>query len=142
MEISPHVQLLFWVLMLVLSAYYFSYGLIIFLKRRKEIKKFGEKTVAKVIDFKLSKDLDGVTYYTPVLEFLDRSGRKIIADAEIGETSKPEQGKEVEVYYLPKDPHQFYIRGSAPFEVFVMPFVAIAIAFILYALVKTLSILY
>jgi hypothetical protein len=141
MEISPIIQLLFWFGLLIVSCYYFIVLIAHPFKRRKYITGRAEKTSATIIDYKIDTDLDGVKYYYPVLEFSDKTGKRIIVDAEIGKNYKYEAGKQLEIYYLPQDPYQFYIINSIPGEMYLLPFGLIAIGLIVYAIFKTISIL-
>ncbi|WP_423803135.1 hypothetical protein [Paraflavisolibacter caeni] len=97
------------------------------------------KTRATIIDYKIEVDLDGVKYYYPVLEFKDKTGKRIVVDTEIGKNYQYETGKQLEIYYLPHAPYQFYILSSVPGEVYLLPFGVIAISLIIYAIIKTIS---
>lgn len=139
MEISPTIKLLFWFILLVTSCYYFISLVVYPFRRRNNILKKAEKARATIIDYKIEVDLDGLKLYYPVLEFKDKTGKRIVVDTEIGKDYKYETGKQLEIYYLPHNPHQFYILGSVPMEVYVLPFGVIAIALIIYAIIKTIS---
>lgn len=141
MEISPIIQLLFWILLLVVSCYYFTAQVVHSFRRRKYISKKAEKASATIIDYKTDIDSDGVKYYYPVLEFKDRTGRRIVIDAEIGKNYKYKAGKQIEIYYLPHAPYKFYIISSIPGEVYLLPVGLIAIALIVFAICRTISVL-
>lgn len=141
MEISGVIQLLFWFILLVGSCYYFIALIVHPFQRRKYVSKRAEKTKALIIDYKTDTDADGVIYYYPVLEFKDKIGRRIVVDAEIGKKYKYEEGKQIEICYLPKDPYQFYILDSVPGEVYLLPVGLIAIGVIVYAIFRTISVL-
>jgi hypothetical protein len=141
MEMLPIIQLLFWLVLLISSCYYFIVLIAHPFKRRKYILKRAEKTSATIIDYKIDTDLDGVKYFYPVLEFNDTIGKRIVVNAEIGKHYKYEAGKQLEVYYMPDDPYQFYIINSVPGEIYFLPFGLIAIGLIIFAIFRTISIL-
>ena len=141
MEISPIIQLLFWFIVLVISCYYFTDQVVHPYRRRKYISKQAEKATATIIDYKTDTDPDGVRYYYPVLEFKDRRGKRIVIDADIGKNYKYEVGKQIDIYYLPHNPYKFYIIGSVPGEVYLLPIGLIVIALIVFAICRTISVL-
>lgn len=139
MDISPVIQLLFWFTLLFVSCYYFI-GLIAHpFKRRKYIAKRAERAKATIIDYKTDTDADGVIYYYPVLEFRDKADKRIVVDAEEGKNYKYEANKQLEIYYLPDDPYQFFILNSVPGEIFILPFGLISIGLIVFAIIRTIS---
>lgn len=141
MEIPYIIQLLFWFGLLIVSCYYFIVLFAHPFKRRQYFTQKGERTSAKIIDYKINTDLDGAKYYYPVLEFSDKTGKRIVVDSEIGKSYKYEAGKQLNIYYMPHDPFQIYIIGSVPDEIFIFPFGLFAIGWIIYAIFKTISIL-
>jgi hypothetical protein len=120
MEISPIIKLLFWLTILAISIYHFIYWLIYVLKQRRAIKKYGESAIANIIDYKTTLDPDGQKIYCPVLEFTTKSGKRIVVDTEDGKLYKYKEDKQLKVFYLPNEPHCFYIAGSTPLQVFLL----------------------
>jgi len=141
MEIPPLIKLLFWLTILVVSIYYFVYWLVYVLKQRRGIKYNGEEAIADVIDYETFQDPDGNTIYCPVLSFTTSSGKRIIVEtqSEDGKLRRYKDGKQLKIFYLPDDPHQYYIVGSVPLQVYLLvpgvPVIIVACYFI----VKTIS---
>ena len=140
MEISLVIQLLFWLTVLAYSIYYFIYWLVYVLKQRSIIKVSGKKAIADIIDYKTSKDPDGHILYCPVLEFTTRAGKRIKVDTEIEDARlyRYEEGKQLKIFYLPEEPHRFYVVGSAPIQVYFLVFGIPIIACSIYFIVKTI----
>jgi hypothetical protein len=95
--------------------------------------------MATIVDCHVDTDADGVKYYYPVLEFRDKTGKRIVVDAEVGKNYKDQAGRQLEIYYLPEDPYQYYIVNSVPFEIYILPFGLIAIGLVMFAIVRTIS---
>lgn len=141
MEITPIIQLVFWCFILVASCYYFGALITHAYKRRRYIRRQAEKTLAIIIDYKEETDGDGIKYYIPLLKFRDKNGNTHVVEDESGKYYKCKPGKQLAIYYLPQDPNQFYIPGSVPFEVFLLPFGLVAISLTVFAIIKTISFL-
>jgi hypothetical protein len=141
MEISTVIKLLFWLIILTGSIYYFIYWLVYVLKQRKIIRAYGEMAIADIIDYKTLQDADGKTLYCPVLEFTTRGGQKIIVntEAEDGRLFRYQEDKQLKIFYLPDDPHQYYVVGSVPLQVYLLVFGIPVIACAIYFIVKAIS---
>ena len=133
------ISLIFWITILFLALYHFFYWFVYVLQQRSKIKAGGELAKAHIIDYNISTDLDGVKFYTPVLEFTTSSGQRIVVEADSGSTSKYPAGKQLDIYYCIENPYQFYIKKSIPFQVFLLPFGSIVVAMAIYAIVHILS---
>lgn len=141
MQISHMIKLLFWLTILAVSIYYFIYWLVYVFKNRSILRASGEMAIADIIDYKTLQDPDGNIIYCPVLEFTTRSGKRIIVDTEAkdGKLYKYKEGKQLKIFYLPDNPHQYYVVGSVPLQVYLLVFGIPVIACVIYFIVKTIS---
>jgi|GEM_PF-5293922 len=98
MEIPLLIQLLFWIILLIASCYYFVGFVVHPFKHRRCILKQAENTTATVIDNNVHTDADGDKFYSPVLEFRDKEGNRFVVNAEVFNKYKYEPDQQIEIY--------------------------------------------
>ncbi len=96
----------------------------------------GIETQGQVVDYKISSDSDGTSYF-PVVSFQDERGRTFRVESDMGSGSKFfEIGEEVPVLYDPSDPH-YMAMGSLwrnilpPLAFLLFPFVLVGVIYFL-----------
>jgi len=108
-------KILVFCFLLYLLGYYFVYNIVKKLIRRRHIRTDGEKALATISDYKITKDSDGVKSFYPVLQFKTKSGETVTVNSLKRRGSKYKDNTRLTVYYLPNDPNKFYISGLVPF---------------------------
>lgn len=101
--------------LLYLLGYHFVYTIVKKFLRRRKIRTQGERTLATVVDYKITKDSDGVKSFYPILEFKTKTGEVMKVQSLKRRSSKYAEDKHIYIYYLTSDPAKFYITGLVPF---------------------------
>jgi hypothetical protein len=94
--------------------YFFIFKAARRLLERRRVAVQGEMAQAIIVDNATSKDLDGVTYYHPVITFRTASSQAVTVQSQEGSTIKETVGKKLRVRFLSSKPEQFYVAKSFP----------------------------
>jgi hypothetical protein len=82
-------------------------------RKRNWLYKYGNRATGQIVDYAVSKDVDGVVYYHPVVEFKTDSGEMLRSQLKIGNPRKEKADKKVLIYYDNNNPDEITTRSGS-----------------------------
>jgi Protein of unknown function (DUF3592) len=134
----------FYVIISILIIYLFiRFTLISLIKKINQIVyllRNGCHTTGTIIDVTSTKDIDGLIFYTSIIEFQGKDGTLHKSKSKFPTTTKGKVGKKVRLYYDEKNPEEIFTSSLSNGIVLFISFLfcIISIGLLMYYVAETL----